>query len=40
MAPNSAANVIRYVRSTPTYVLIVITQSDNGVECFFIDRGL
>lgn len=40
MAPNSVANVARYVLSTPMYVLIVITQPDNGFEYFFTDRGL
>lgn len=40
MAPNSVANVARYVLSIPMYVLIVITQPDNGFEYFFTDRGL
>jgi hypothetical protein len=40
IAPSLVANVERYIRSTPVYMLIVITHPDNGLQVFLINNGL
>jgi len=40
IAPSFVANVERYIRSAPVYILIVITHPDNGLQGFLIDNGL
>jgi len=40
IAPSLVANVERYIRSTPVYILIVITHPDNGLQVFLINNGL
>jgi len=40
IAPSFVANVERYIRSAPVYILIVMTHPDNGLQDFLIDNGL